>query len=205
MAENKESLLKMILSLGLITIIAALILGIGYMITKDVIAMGENTAKLEAITKVAPKYDNNPIAEKFIFKAHEGTKDSVTIVVYPAKLNNKLVGAAVESISYNGFAGEVEVMYGFTIDGSIFDYKVLKHTETAGLGSKMEKWFRTDKNRQSILLRNPSKENMTVTKDGGTVDGITAATISSRAFLGALKDASDAFIAYRDGGTQRNE
>lgn len=202
MANNKESLLRMLLSLGVITIVAALILGVGYVATKDTIAKGENNAKLEAIAMVAPKYDNNPIADKYIYKAHEGSKDSVTIIIYPAKLNNLLVGAAVESISNNGFSGEVKIMFGFNADGSIKDYKVIKHTETAGLGSKMNEWFRTEKNHQNILGKNPANNNMTVKKDGGEVDGITAATISSRAFLESLNSASTAFAKYNQVSTK---
>ena len=67
--------------------------------------------------------------------------------------------------------------------------------ETPGLGAKMKDWFRDPTGKRSIIGRNPGAENMTVTKDGGTVDAITAATISSRAFLKTLKDA---FAAYRN-------
>lgn len=46
-------------------------------------------------------------------------------------------------------------MVGFNADGSIRNYRVLKHAETPGLGSKMDEWFRTDKNNQNILGKNP--------------------------------------------------
>ena len=54
-------------------------------------------------------------------------------------------------------------------------------------------WFKTDKNNQSIKGKNPATNNLTVSKDGGEVDAITAATISSRAFLEAVQSAYNAY------------
>lgn len=194
MEKLKSSLLNMVLSLGLITIVAALLLGGVYVLTKDMIAESENRAQVKAVSEVAPEFDNNPLEEQFVYKANAGTKDSIDIIVYPARKDGQLVGAAVKSISKNGFSGEIEVMYGFNLDGSINNYKVLKHAETAGLGSKMQEWFRTEKGNQNVLGLNPANNVMKVKKDGGKVDAITAATISSRAFLDALNDAYRAYV-----------
>lgn len=198
MKKLKSSLLNMVLSLGLITIVAALLLGGVYVLTKDMIAESENREQVKAVSEVAPEFDNNPLEEQFVYKANSGTKDSIDIIVYPARKGGQLVGAAVKSISKNGFSGEIEVMYGFNLDGSINNYKVLKHAETAGLGSKMQEWFRTEKGNQNVLGLNPAKDVMKVEKDGGKVDAITAATISSRAFLDALNDAYRAYVEMQN-------
>ena len=68
-----------------------------------------------------------------------------------------------------------------------------KHSETPGLGSKMQEWFRTDKNKQSVIGRTLTEDGLKVSKDGGDVDAITAATISSRAFLDAINRAYSAY------------
>lgn len=194
MKKIESSLKNMILSLGLITIVAALILGGVYTLTVDLIADAERKAQVEAISEVSPEFDNNPLDEMFLYKAKAGTKDSIAVEVYPARMGGQLVGAAVKSITKNGFSGEIVIMYGFDAEGSVCGYKVLKHAETAGLGSKMQEWFRTEKGSQNILGLNPGKNDMRVKKDGGQVDAITAATITSRAFLDAL---NDAFVAYK--------
>jgi electron transport complex protein RnfG len=62
----------------------------------------------------------------------------------------------------------------------------------------MEEWFRTDKNRQNIIGRDIIKGNLKVAKDGGDVDAITAATISSRAFLDAVNLAYAALSGSTD-------
>ena len=61
----------------------------------------------------------------------------------------------------------------------------------------MNEWFRSDEGNRSVIGHNPGSENMTVVKDGGIIDAITAATISSRAFLESTHGAYDAFVAYK--------
>lgn len=198
MEKIKSSLPNMLLSLGIITIVAALILGGVYALTKDTIADAERKAQVQAISEVAPEFDNNPLDEQYVYVANAGTKDSLEIVVYPARKGDELVGAAVKSITMNGFSGEIVVMCGFKVDGTINNYKVLKHAETAGLGSKMQEWFRTDKGSQNVIGLNPGKDKVRVKKDGGQVDAITAATISSRAFLAAIADAYKAYLEMQN-------
>ena len=77
-------------------------------------------------------------------------------------------------------------------------YSVLEQKETPGLGTKMLDWFKTDKAKQSIKGKNPASSNMTVNKDGGDIDAITAATISSRAFLEAVRVAYKAYAGNLD-------
>ena len=82
---------------------------------------------------------------------------------------------------------------GFDVEGKLLNYSVQQHSETPGLGSKMQEWFRTDKNNQSVIGRTLTADGLKVTKDGGDVDAITAATISSRAFLDAINRAYSAY------------
>jgi electron transport complex protein RnfG len=81
-------------------------------------------------------------------------------------------------------------MVGFTTEGNISGFRVLEHKETPGLGSRMYNWF-SDKNKpkQNVIGTNPDKSNFMVIKDGGSFDAITAATISSRAFLESVRRA----------------
>lgn len=205
MGKIKSTLPNMVLSLGLITCVAALLLGGIYALTVDTIADAELKSQVKAISDVTPEFDNNPLDEKFVYVANAGTKDSLNIEVYPARKEGKLVGAAVKSVSKAGFSGEIVVMYGFDAEGLVKDYKVLKHAETAGLGSKMQEWFRMSEGNRSVIGKNPAVDDMRVSKDGGKVDAITAATISSRAFLGALNDAFKAYKEMQEKEAPKNE
>lgn len=193
MKKLKSTLPNMIISLGVITIVAGGLLGGMYAITKDPISEAESKQLTESIREVAPAFDNSPEEDKVIINI-EG-KD---FTVYPSYENGKLKGAAVLGYTMNGFSGEVAVLCGFEADGTVKDYRVIRHAETPGLGAKMEQWFRDPAGARSVIGKNPSVENFYVTKDTdkhGQIDAITAATISSRAFLGILRDA---FVAYRD-------
>ena len=96
-------------------------------------------------------------------------------------------GIAVET-AVDGFGGTFRVMVGFDQEGNILGYEILEHQETPGLGSHMEHWFKNaDKPGQNIIGRKAGA--LQVSKDGGDVDAITAATISSRAFLKAVNQA----------------
>jgi len=190
----------MILSLGLVSVIAAALLGGMYLITKEPIAQIEKQARLDAIRRVAPPFDNDPEADACKIATAKGD----TCTVYPAMLDGRFNGAAVACRSMEGFGGEITIMCGFTAAGEVKDYQVLSHAETPGLGSKMQQWFRDPQGARSVIGKSPATTSFYVVKDKachGQIDGITAATISSRAFLGALRDAFEAFTSYKDSTT----
>lgn len=101
-------------------------------------------------------------------------------------------GMAVQAIDPNGFGGTLKVLVGFSDEGAIKGYTVLEHAETPGLGAKASFWFQKGE-KGDIIGKNPGEKELTVSKDGGDVDAITASTITSRAFLRAV---NVAFHAY---------
>lgn len=195
MSADRPSAMRMIAALGSFCLAAGLLLGITAYITRGPIEQARIDNVNAAIAAVAPRFTNNPSAD-----AVEVTRpDGHVITVYPAINADTLAGAAVESYSPDGFSGEIKVMYGFDSRGAVTGYRVLSHAETPGLGAKMTDWFASPEgSRTSVIGLDPTLRRAYVSKDGGDVDGITAATISSRAFLDALRRAHEAFIEYRD-------
>ena len=117
-------------------------------------------------------------------------------------------GTAIET-SVDGFGGTIRLMVGFDADGNILGYEILEHQETPGLGSHIEHWFKNaDKPGQNIIGRKADGK-FAVNKDGGNVDAITAATISSRAFLKAINQAYAEFkggdVEAHTGASQLNK
>ena len=118
----------------------------------------------------------------------------VTYIIYNVNdPKGSYLGAAVQSVA-GGFGGDLKVLVGFTPSGDILGYTLLEHAETPGLGAKADKWFQKGE-KGDIIGRNPSTP-LTVSKDGGEVDAITASTITSRAFLVAV---NSAYTAYKGG------
>ena len=198
MEKLKSTLPNMLLSLtGICVVAGAILAGVNQMTTEPIAA--SKAASLEAAIKaVTPEFDNKPAEESYMAATYDG--DSLRI--YPAKKGDELVGVAVESSTKKGFGGEIKVVVGFDPDGKLINYSVQKHYETPGLGSKMQEWFRTEKGNQNVIGLNPAKDKVAVKKDGGNVDAITAATISSRAFLGALNDAYKAYVEMQNNGKE---
>ena len=134
-----------------------------------------------AVKEVVPEFDNNPVAEAYMM----ATPDGDSLLVYPAKKGDELVGFAVNSYSNNGFSGNIQIMVGFDTEERVVNYTVLSHAETPGLGSKMSDWSRdSSKPNQLVIGRKLSEGKLAVSKDGGQIDAITAPP-SSRAFLEA--------------------
>lgn len=120
-------------------------------------------------------------------------KEFVFVVHKTVDANKNDLGVAIESTT-GGFGGDLKVLVGFDKDGNILGYTILQHAETPGLGAKADKWFQKD-GKGNIIGKNPGKDNLTVKKDGGDVDAITASTITSRAFLLAVTQAYNAYSA----------
>ena len=191
MKKLPSTLPNMILSLGIICLIIAGILALVNVATKDTIAQAETKAKVEAIKEIVPAFDNNPYEEQDTVALESEPRP---LIVYPATQGGQLVGYAIETYTDAGFAGHIDIMVGFDMQSQIVGFKVLKHEETPGLGAKIQEWF-TSPAPSADLIRDVRGLDMSqasplkVSKDGGKVDAITAATISSRAFIDALERA----------------
>lgn len=139
------------------------------------------------------------VAENDTIKQTIKGKEAVFVIHKTVDSNKQDLGVAVESTT-GGFGGDLKVLVGFDKDGNILGYTILQHAETPGLGAKADKWFQKD-GKGSIVGKNPNKDNLTVKKDGGDIDAITASTITSRAFLLAV---TQAYNAYKSGHVDAN-
>lgn len=191
MKKLPSTLPNMILSLGIICLIIAGILALVNVATRDTIAQAETKAKVEAIKEIVPAFDNNPYEEQDTVALESEPRP---LIVYPATQGGQPVGYTIETYTDAGFAGHIDIMVGFDMQSQIVGFKVLKHEETPGLGAKIQEWF-TSPAPSADLIRDVRGLDMSqasplkVSKDGGKVDAITAATISSRAFIDALERA----------------
>ena len=190
MAAKKDTLLNMFVAMFVICIVAGGVLGIVYNATKDPIIAAETAKKTEAIKNVLP--DFKELKEVKVKSAMEDVEIPFHLA-YDA--NNNFIGAAVETFTNKGFSGNISLMVGILADGTVNNISVLQHAETPGLGSKMtEPSFKDQFNDKNV-----ASFNFSVTKDGGDVDAITAATISSRAFCDAVNRALSTFENNKGG------
>ena len=192
MKKLESSLKNMLLVLTGVTALAVAILAYFNEVTKEPIAQANMKILNEALMNVVPEFDNNPVEDSDTIFKSQGETQVVDFIIYPAKKDGKWVGTAVQSASL-GFGGEMKILVGFDEKGNIYNYSLLAHTETPGLGSKADVWFKKDEP-GDIIGKNPGEKTLSVDKDGGEVNSITASTITTRAFLNAVNAAYKAYL-----------
>lgn len=189
-----ESTLKnMVAVLFGITLVASAGVGVVNMITAEPIALSKQAATTAALTEVLPSFDETT--------SEELTIDEMPITVYTATKGGVVAGYAVQTMTKQGFSGTVRLMVGFDTDGRVVNINVLEQTETPGLGTKMcdegNPLLGSVKG-QRLEEKKLVDGKLAVRKDGGDVDALTAATISSRAYVDAV---NRAWMAYKSVAT----
>jgi len=184
----KETL-SLILTLTVICLVAGLLLAFANDLTKERIAEALEKERTEAIMKALPPCDNNPVEE-----TKTVTENDKEWTFFIGRLKDTFSGVAFETSTSKGFGGEIKLMVGVTAEDKINNIIILGHKETPGLGAKIS----SDEFRNGFSGKDIVKTNWKVKKDGGDIDAITAATISSRAVTEAVKTGLDVYIKNRE-------
>ena len=192
MKKLESSLLNMVLVLTGVAVIMGGVLAYVNHLTEGPIAQQKEKALADGI-KTVMACNDLVVAKTDEVKQNDAKGKEQTYTIYQIQdAQGKDLGAAVESTTM-GFGGDLKVLVGFDTEGTILGYTLLEHAETPGLGAKADQWFQ-DNMKGDIVGENPA-ETLTVSKDGGKVDAITASTITSRAFLLAINNAYKAYKA----------
>jgi len=203
MKKLESSLLNMVLVLTGAAVIMGCILAMVNDLTAAPIQEQKSKTLAQGIKTVMAS-DDLVVAKTDTVKQNDEKGKEVCFVIYQTQdANGNDLGAAVESTTL-GFGGDLKVLVGFNAEGAILGYTLLEHAETPGLGAKADQWFQRGQ-KGDIIGKNPAEE-LTVSKDGGQVDAITASTITSRAFLLAVNNAYKAYKATPvDGNTSATQ
>ncbi len=176
----KSSFVNMVLCLSTVTLVCSALLAYVYTVTEEPVKRAAEARTQKAIAEVTPGFDS--------------LEDAVTADGIPYIVAKNRAGEAIAYVldaSSVGFGGKISLKVGFLPDGTIFKTSVLSHSETPGLGAKC-----TDPAFALQFERfDTSSKVLSVRKDGGDVDAITASTITSRAYCKALQNATDAYRA----------
>ncbi|MBQ8158418.1 MAG: RnfABCDGE type electron transport complex subunit G [Prevotella sp.] len=206
MKKLESSLLNMTLVLTSVTVIMGAILSYINGLTSGPISEQKEKALADGIKSVMGS-DDIVVARIDTVKQNDAKGKELSYIIYQTEnTQGEDLGAAVESTT-GGFGGDLKVLVGFDKTGIILGYTLLEHTETPGLGAKADKWFQ--KGEKGDIIGKDPQEPLTVSKDGGQVDAITASTITSRAFLLAINNAYSAYkatpIDAQTGATKQNK
>ena len=173
-----KKILQLILSLTLISAVCAAVLAIVNNATKERIA---NLASLKANNAARAVL---PATVKAIVPREDPADASLTAFIgYADDAKTQVVGYAVPGLTAKGYGGNIRLMVGLNPDRTVISYQVLAAGETPGLGSNLTT--------PAFIARfkDQPAADVAVTKDGGKIEALTSATITSRAVCDAVKDA----------------
>lgn len=202
-----KSITKNSVILGGFALVTAAILAFTFQATAEKIALQEKRAAEKALLQIVPRerHDNDMLADVISFSEEQsaslGLKTPADI--HLAKLDGKLVAAIIPAIAPDGYSGDIKIIVGVNVDGTVAGVRVLAHKETPGLGDKV------DLNKSDWVLgfndkslKSPAATKWKVKKDGGEFDQFTGATITPRAVVKRVKHVLDFFEANKATLTQ---
>jgi len=175
----QSNLKNMALCLTAVCLVCAAILGIVYSVTYAPIQEAARKALEESISKVLP--EGGELSDAAVASFHGQNYE-----YYTSTSGDDTVAYAVKS-STIGFGGPLTLMVGVLPDGTVYNTSVLVCNETPGLGAKCQ----TDAHFMDQFKGFAADGTLTVKKDGGDLDAITASTITSRAYALAVANAVD--------------
>ncbi len=174
-----KQMLKLILPLTVIAAVCAALLALVDAVTRgpiaDIATLRANAAARAVMPATVTALD---------VRCDPADTNVAIVVGYADASRAKPVAYAVPGVSPNGYGGDIRLMVGLDAAGAVVTYRVLAANETPGLGSKLG-----DVPFVAQFAGRPAA-TLKVKKDGGDVDAITGATITSRAVCAALADAA---------------
>lgn len=192
----RETVTYQALLLGASTLIATTLLSFGNLATRDAISQRIEEDLKASLSQVVPDeiYDNDLLAHTLTLTNQEGRD----VTVYQAKLDGQTTGVIFE-VQENGYSGVIRSILSVAPDGTILGVRVLSHTETPGLGDKIEvakdDWILGF---EGLSLGNPPRSSWLVKKDGGDFDQFTGATITPRAVVKSVREGLEFFEQKQD-------
>lgn len=180
------SISKNSLLLGLFALVTAGVLAVTNAGTKDRIAVAERAAAERALNELVPqsRIDNDLLADTV--PTPTAMLDALGLdtpePIHRARKNGQVIAVIVPAVAPDGYSGDIRIIVGVNLDGSVAGVRALAHKETPGLGDKVDlaksDWILSFDHKS---LTNPEPQKWAVKKDGGVFDQFTGATITPRA------------------------
>ncbi len=190
---------KSMLGIGMFAILAAGIIAVTQISTKDQIAENIRAAQSRALFEIFPAdIDPHLFDHTIELAADELNLEEEAVNGYQVIDGETVKGVILPVRSEEGYSGNIDLMVGINADSSIAGVRIISHKETPGLGDKIDRakslWV------DSFIgkIRQGSDDSRwAVKKDGGQFDQFTGATITPRAVVGAIGTAITYFENHR--------
>ena len=182
-------------------LVASILLGFADLATKNAIQLRLEEDLKSNLEEVVPAelYDNNLLIDKLTLPSANANLGSTQTVFYLAKKEGQVNAVSFKFVAPDGYAGPINLVLGLDRNGEILGVRVISHTETPGLGDKIEikksPWILSFNGKS---LDNVTYEEWSVKKDGGIFDQFSGATITPRKVVLAIKRGLEFYKAHRE-------
>jgi electron transport complex protein RnfG len=183
------------------TIVGTVLLASTFFTTRAPIAESERQAKLELFQQVLPSalHDNDLLQDAVAIASGGELGNRTETRAYRARLKGQPSAVILEATAPDGYSGDIKLLVGVRVDGTITGVRVLAHKETPGLGDYIETvhgdWIL---NFDGQSLAKTADADWKVKKDGGSFDYMAGATITPRAMVKAVHKTLQYWEAHRD-------
>lgn len=198
----ESSIARNSILLGLFAVLTTNIIAGTYLGTRERIAQEQRKAEEKALLQIMPAntHDNSMLDDVIVVSSEApglGLRGERKIFI--ARREGSAIGVIIPVLARDGYTGDIDLIVGIRVDGSVAGVRVLAHKETPGLGDKVDlkksDWVLGFKD---TSLQAPEPELWKVKKDKGHFDQFTGATITPRAVVAAVKRALDYFAENRE-------
>lgn len=189
-----------LLPLLFIVFIGTVILSVTHTMTREKISENKRTARLRILDSVMPLSYNNRFYDDELQIENSGISDSnYPLSVFRARYNGKPSGIVLMPVKANGYSGNIELIIGMDVNGTLLGVRTLSHRESKGLGDQIDH-TKSDWINQftSLSLDNTPVTDWAVSEDGGKIDQISGATITSRGVVNAVRKTLEFYQANRE-------
>lgn len=182
-------------SLGLVAFVSAGALALAHQVAGPAIAEAEARDVAASLAQVLPEnaWDNDLLTDTVALAA----PGEPPLTVHRARRGREVVGVVYQT-SAKGYAGPIRLVMGVDREGRLLGVRVTGHSETPGLGDKIEArrhpWVLAFAGKS---LADPAPARWAVKKDGGDFDQFAGATITPRAVVAAVRQGLERFAAQR--------
>ena len=186
--------------LAAFALLASILLGFADLATRGVIQLRLEEDLKASLEEVVPAdlYDNNLLADNVVLPSADANLGAGETTIYLAKKQGEVAAVCFKLVAPDGYSGPISLVMGINRNGEILGVRVIAHTETPGLGDKIEigksKWVLSFAGKS---LDNLNLAQWAVKKDGGVFDQFAGATITPRKTVQAVKRGLDFFQAHR--------
>ncbi len=199
--STARSVINTGVTLAIIAAICTTLVAATYHLTVDRIAANDKALLEQSLQPAIAGifYDGSVSESRLVIPPPHDLPGSGAAIIYRVYAENQPVAALFVVTARDGFSGPIRILLGVDASGVVTGVRILQHRETPGLGDKIEStrsdWvFQFD----GRSMGDPLVTGWAIRGDGGDLDQLTGASITSRSVVTAVRDTLIYFEAHRD-------